>query len=305
MKIGILGTSEIAYRRFLPAVLKSKFEFGGIASRNFKNAKKEWQEYECIKFNSYDELILNKNIDAVYISLLPDLHFMYAKFALENKKHVLCEKPMTMSFNDTKILCETAYKNHLTIFENYAFLYHKQIAKIKELLPKIGDMRLVRANFCFPFRRKDDFRYTKKSGGALFDCGGYVIKILSIFNMNFKLCVAKFFGDNVDIYASACFEGDDLVAQLAFGMDNFYKCELEILGQFGRIYAPRIFTAPAEFEASVLFETKDEKMDFKIKDDSFLNSINAFYDLIQQKTFLKDEILKQAKFIEEMKNANS
>lgn len=305
MKIGILGTSEIAYRRFLPAVLKSKFEFGGVASRNFKNAKKGWQEYKCVKFNSYNELILSKDINAVYIPLPPDLHFTYAKFALENKKHVLCEKPMTMSFNDTKTLCETAYKNNVTIFENYAFLYHKQIYKIKELLPKIGDIRLIRANFCFPFRKENDFRYTKKSGGALFDCGGYVVKILSIFNVDFKLLSAKFFGDSVDIYASVCFESDNAVAQLAFGMDNFYKCELEILGQFGRIYAPRIFTAPAEFDTSVLFETKDKKLDFKIRDDSFLNSINTFYNLIMQKTFLKNEILKQAKLIQEIKNENN
>lgn len=305
MRIGILGTSQIAYRRFLPAVLKSDFEFAGIASRDFSRAKKCWQDVKCVKFNSYLELIKDKNTDALYLPLPPNLHFEYAKIALEHGKHIMIEKPLSTSLKDTKILCELAEKNKLTIFENYMFLYHKQIQKIQELLPYIGQLRLIRANFSFPFRGDDDFRYKKEGGGALLDCGGYTIKALEILKLDFKLTDAKLINKIVDIYGCVtCKSENGVLAQLAFGMDNFYKCEIEILGQNGRIFAPRVFTAPSDFDALVLFETQEKKQEFYIKDDSFLNSINDFYAQCEGKFFLKENILKQASFIEKVKNAS-
>lgn len=266
LKIGILGPSEIAFRKFLPALKTNVFfEYAGvaIASENERiqiyNDKedisgiieKSHRKAEIIKnkfggkiFYSYEEMISSNSIEAIYIPLPPALHYFWAKKALEYGKHVLLEKPFTTNLVDTMNLIKIADKKRLALHENYAFCYHEQMNKIQKIIEckEVGEIRGIRTAFGFPYKGFNDFRYKKElGGGALLDCGGYPIKLSTlILGKTAKIKVAKLNGikdHNVDIFGSATLENDEgITAQVSFGMDNAYKCELEVWGSQGVIY---------------------------------------------------------------------
>ncbi len=302
IRIGVLCPSEIAFRRFMPALTKNeRFEFIGISSvsaeewfgeptdelvsterekaQNFVNT------YGGRLFTSYKELLSSDEIDAVYIPLPPALHFRWAKAALENGKHVLLEKPFTTSLRDTEELLDIAKAKGLAVHENYMFVYHTQLDWIKDKISDgiIGDIRLIRIDFGFPFRGANDFRYNKAlGGGALLDCGGYTVKLAGMFLGDTARVTASQLnskdGFDVDIYGSATLTNDDgLTAQVSFGMDNSYKCSLEVWGSTGTVYTNRILTAPDGFEPTVIIKKGNEEQSYTLAaDDTFGKSIGHF-----------------------------
>lgn len=328
IKIGVLCPSEIALRRFMPALMKSEdFEFAGISSANAEEwfgeptdelvesekskAKKFTDNYGGRIFESYNELLSSPEIDAVYIPLPPALHFKWAKKAFENGKHVFLEKPFTTALADTEELLKIAEEKNLAVHENYMFVYHSQLDWIKNKLPEIGEIRLIRIDFGFPFRGANDFRYNKElGGGALLDCGGYTVKLAGLFlgdtakitdsQLNTKS------GFDVDIYGSATLTNSDgLSAQIAFGMDNSYKCSIEIWGSEGTIYTNRILTAPDGFEPVVIVKKGNEEQQFTLPaDDTFKKSILAFEECVnnnKRRIEKYHEIKIQAEMINQFK----
>ena len=309
VRIGILGPSEIAFRRFLPAIKKSKFfEYIGVAIANLEErnaanyedkpyavtetsllkAENFKKEFNGTIYNSYEELLSSSEIEAVYIPLPPTLHYYWAKKALENGKHVLLEKPFTTNIEDTKNLLSIANQRQLAMHENYAFCYHGQVEKIRELISdgEIGELRQIRTAFGFPYRGASDFRYDKAlGGGALLDCGGYPVKLSTMLLgkesqiTTASLNAAK--NHEVDLFGSATLQNDaGITSHISFGMDNYYKCELEIWGSKGTILAPRIFTAPADLKVNVFLNNGDKKVLEVPEEDQFLGSLNHFYDCI-------------------------
>lgn len=336
MRIGIICPSEIAFRRFMPALQEcDEFEYIGVAyaaaeewdSENeiseslikseYKKALNFKENYGGKIFKSYNELIKSDEIDAVYLPLPPGLHFKWAKLALENGKHIFVEKPSTTSVSDSKILVNSAKEKNLALHENYMFVFHNQIKEINDMIADgdIGEVRLYRIAFGFPKREKTDFRYNKKlGGGALLDCGGYTLRLaykllgdtarIAYSNLNYT---DEF---EVDLYGSAAMVNDDgVTAQIAFGMDNNYKCEIEVWGSKGCIKADRIFTAPAGLEPNIFvkFGNEPEQQRKLSEDDTFKKSIKYFAECINNNDVRQESynnIIKQSEFVESIKNSN-
>ncbi len=311
IKLAIIGTSEIAYRRFLPAIKENdKFKYVGVASRDKLKTKKFTDEFGGIGYDGYDEAIDDENVDAVYIPLPPALHFEWALKALNKGKHVFLEKPFTTNFFDTQKIIQVAKQKKLVAYENYMFEHHSQIEYAKKLIKggEIGEIRLIKASFGFPKRASDDFRYNKSlGGGALLDCGGYPIKLASILlgeKTEVKYSQLNYSDDySVDLYGNATLVNEeDLACQISFGMDNSYKCELELWGSKGNAVFSRIFTAPNDY-APIVKLTKDNKsIDITLdKDDQFYNSIDQFAECLISENYKYvnyDKILKQAYLIQ-------
>lgn len=287
IRLGILGTADVAYRRFLPALMENpNFEYVGVASRNYSNTVSFCETYGGLGFSGYESLINSGMIDAVYIPLPPALHYKWAKKSLEKGIHVMVEKPFTTHLSDTCSLLNLARNNSLAIHENYMFVYHSQLDTIRKLLndDNIGELRLIRSSFGFPFRGSSDFRYNKSlGGGALLDCGYYPIKIGSLFlGKTTHVNMARLYHSsefNVDIYGSATLENENgMIAQISFGIDNSYKCELELWGSKGNIRATRIFTAPANFNPEIIVSVGDtESIVMGGINNQFLKSIEIFH----------------------------
>ena len=329
IKIGIICPSEIAFRRFLPSLQKATgFEYVGVAIANkeeFVGATDEVLAKERQKaqtfvdnyggkiFEGYGNLIGSEEVDAIYLPLPPALHFKWTKQALLNGKHVLVEKPSTTSLADTQELVSIAEEKGLALHENYMFVFHKQIAAINEIVNsgEIGDIRLYRISFGFPRRDARDFRYNKAlGGGALLDAGGYTMKLATELlgdSVKLKVATANYTSEfEVDLYGSATLENDErVVAQVAFGMDNDYKCDLEIWGSKGTLTTGRIMTAPNGFEPSYTIKKNQEYTDGKLPaDDAFLKSIERFGACVSDEVVRKDnyeKLLKQEQLVDEFK----
>ena len=310
IRIGIICPSEIAFRRFLPALkLVDEFAFAGIGVASAEEwygkdiaYEEETERERLIReknkaqtfidawgsgriIESYNNLISSDDIDAVYLPLPPALHFKWAKKALENGKHVFVEKPSTTDAADTDVLIKVAKSKHLALHENYMFVYHNQLQVLNEVVNsgEIGDVRLYRITFGFPRRAQNDFRYNKSlGGGALIDAGGYTIKYGSYLlgdTARITTAQANYIDDfDVDMYGTATMVNDKgTTAQLAFGMDNDYKCEIEIWGSKGTIISNRILTAPAGFEPEYIIKKNQEYETRKLPaDDAFRKSIEFF-----------------------------
>ncbi len=331
IKIGILCPSEIAFRRFMPALQKqADFEFVGIGYANeeewFGTASDKNDRSVLLKerekaerfvvtyggrlFESYEQILTASDVNAVYLPLPPALHFKWGKAVLKNGKHLLMEKPFTISSRDTKELISIAQDKGLAVHENYMFQYHSQLDWIQQAVAEgqIGELRLVRIAFGFPFRGAFDFRYNKSlGGGALLDCGGYTVKLASmLLGESAKIATSHLNnkkGFEVDIYGSATMINDEgLTAQLSFGMDNSYKCELEIWGSSGTLYTNRILTAPDGFEPTIIIKNADSEKEYILpSDDSFSKSLQTFSQCVVDAHIARNNmkaILKQAEIID-------
>ena len=335
IKIGVLCPSEIALRRFLPALkkLSDKLEFVGVAIAKPEEwfgdltsvSKTQIEDLYKIEYNKallfggkiyngYENFLKSNEINAIYIPLPPSLHYKWAKIALENRKHVLLEKPSTFSLQDTRSLIQIAKTNGMALHENYMFVYHNQINEIRNIVDsgEIGDIRLIRLTFGFPKRQATDFRYNKElGGGALFDAGGYCLKYASILlKGKIEIATAKLNYINdycVDVYGSATLlnENGDTV-QLAFGMDNDYRCEVEIWGSKGTLTSNRVFTAPVDFRPICYIKKNQSIISYELSsDDSFYKSIltfqNAIFD-INKRQENYEIIYNQAELVDQFIN---
>jgi len=316
VRIGILGTADIAFRRFLPALQKCpELEYAGVASRTVEKTARFVEAFGGQAYPSYDALLADSGVDAVYVPLPPALHYKWGRKVLEAGKHLFMEKPFTTSLEETASLLALAEKKNLAVHENYMFLYHSQLVQIKELVldEAVGELRLIRATFGFPKRIGDDFRYKKSlGGGALLDCGGYPVRlVLELLGENVRVTQARLSqpeGYEVDLFGSAVLENSDgLCAQISFGMDNSYKCELEIWGSKGGVSTDRIFTAPAGFVPTLFISDQDGKQAMELEpDDTFLNSINEFVKLAASKNKKPEyaRIKKQAQLVQSLKEVS-
>lgn len=328
-KIGIICPSEIAFRRFLPALKEAGcFEYAGVAiasKEEFVGATDEILAKERAKaqtfvdsyggkiFEGYSTLIHSDEIDAIYLPLPPGLHYKWAKEAVSAGKHILVEKPCTTALSTTEDLLKDAEAKGLAAHENYMFAFHDQLEAVNDIVRsgEIGDVRLYRISFGFPMRAQNDFRYNKAlGGGALLDCGGYTFKYASmLLGPTAKMKYAQsnnIEGFNVDMYGSAALVNDEgVTAQVAFGMDHNYKCELEVWGSKGTIYTNRILTAPAGLVPEVIIRKgNDEEKRNLPADDAFKKSILHFCKCIEGSDTRKanyETLLRQARLVEQFK----
>ncbi len=336
MRIGIICPSEIAIRRFMPALQKCEgLEFVGIGiyakeerfgtneisdevfQASLQQEKDKAQvfidQYGGKLFNGYKEIATSQDIDALYIPLPPALHFKWAKIALEHGKHVLVEKPSTTIATDTKELVRIASEHGVALHENYMFTFHNQLDAIEDIIRRgeIGDIRLYRISFGFPRRAANDFRYNRVlGGGSLIDAGGYTIRYATRLlgpTAKMKYAQSNYLEEfEVDMYGSAALvNADSVTAQVAFGMDNNYKCELEAWGSKGCLTTGRVLTAPTGFVPTATVRKGNEDTVIKLPaDDAFLKSINHFMDCVNDEKIRKeryDIIAKQAELVDEFK----
>jgi len=331
IRIGVICPSEIASRRFMPALLEKKeFIFSGVAvptadeyfgfkhgdmegviSCELAKAEEIISKFGGKLYRSYEEIVLSPDIDALYIPLPPALHYKWAKLSLENDKHVLIEKPATLNSGQTRELVSIASARSLALHENYMFVFHSQINQINSIINngELGDIRLFRVSFGFPRRESNDFRYNKElGGGALYDAGGYTIKYASmVLGKSAKIEYANmnYINDfSVDVFGSGAMANDNgITVQFAFGMDNCYRCDLEIWGSKGILTTDRILTAPVGFvpNAKIKKANTEEKVVLKA-DDTFGNSIKFFNECIgnhDTRNESYENIMRQASLADE------
>lgn len=177
VKWGILGTANIARWGTIPGMKKAdNCELYAIAGRSLEKAEKYKEEFGFKKaFGSYDDLLDDPEVQAVYIPLPNDIHIKWVKEALKKKKHVLCEKPLALNAKEVKEMFDTARENGVYLMEAYAYLHSPYIARLKEDVKSgiIGEVDYMESAFITQ-GYKEDFRLHKElGGGAMYDLGCY------------------------------------------------------------------------------------------------------------------------------------
>ncbi|MGB5554061.1 MAG: Gfo/Idh/MocA family oxidoreductase [Flavobacteriaceae bacterium] len=185
MKInwGILGAATIAVEQVIPAMVQSAYcQVLGIASRNLKKAQSVARNFDIPRsYGTYEALLNDAQIQAVYIPLPNHLHVAWAIKALQAGKHVLVEKPVALNAKEARKLYEEAKKHpNLLLMEAFMYKFHPQWIKVKELIQKgeIGALKIIESSFSF-FESDPISIVNQKAfgGGSLMDIGCYPISI--------------------------------------------------------------------------------------------------------------------------------
>jgi predicted dehydrogenase len=171
---GFLGAGYIATKALTPAVHAAKnATLQAVASRDVIRS----QSLEPVKVHStYQDLLDDPEIDAVYISLANHQHCEWSIKALQAGKHVLCEKPIAMNANEARIMADAAKENNRMLVEAVWTRWHPRFIRMVELVQNgaIGEIRAIDASFTFPGSLEGNYRLAPEmGGGSLFDVGPY------------------------------------------------------------------------------------------------------------------------------------
>ncbi|MBV8080886.1 MAG: Gfo/Idh/MocA family oxidoreductase [Actinobacteria bacterium] len=176
---GIISTADIN-RKVIPGAHASpKVDLRAVASRDLARAEAYAREWEIERaYGSYEELLEDPDVEAVYISLPNTMHCEWSIRAVEAGKHVLCEKPMSRHAADVEAAFDAAERARRFLTEAFMYRHNPQTKRLKELVAggAIGELRLVRAAFSYALYDADNIRLrTDVEGGALMDVGCYCV----------------------------------------------------------------------------------------------------------------------------------
>jgi predicted dehydrogenase len=238
---GIIGLGNIANQFATDLKLINEAELTAVASRDINKAKQFAEQHDCNRFNgSYAEIFTDDQVDIVYIATPHDSHAELSIKAMENGKHVLCEKPLSLSYNDAVKMIETSKKHNTFFMEAF---WTRFIPSIREILSKvkngeIGEVKYVNADFAF-INRELGARLTDKKlgGGALYDIGVYPL-FLSYFTLGIpKEIIAKstYHTTGVDLQTTMILQYESAQAVLHAGLVSASDMKATISGTLGRI----------------------------------------------------------------------
>jgi D-xylose 1-dehydrogenase (NADP+, D-xylono-1,5-lactone-forming) len=180
---GILGTARIAVKRLIPAFRESQIaQLTAVASRDKDRAQRFADEQRIPKgYGSYEALLADDRIDAVYVPLPNHLHREWALHAMAAGKHVLCEKPLATSAAEGVSMFDEAERRGVRLMEGFMYRFHPQTKRVRQLMDQgvVGPPRLIRAAHSFALHLRPserDFRWREDAGGgSLSDLGIYCI----------------------------------------------------------------------------------------------------------------------------------
>ncbi len=179
MKWGILSTADINRLVIPPAHESPKVDLVGVASRDEARAEEYARKWEIPRaYGSYEALLADDEIEAVYISLPNNLHCEWSIRAVEAGKHVLCEKPMGKRAAEVEEAFDAAERAGRILSEAFMYRHSPQTERVRQLLDEgaIGELRVVRACFSFAIFDTENIRLrTDVEGGSLMDVGCYCV----------------------------------------------------------------------------------------------------------------------------------
>ncbi len=291
IKWGILSTANIGVNNVIPALkLADNCEVIAIASRNKENAEAAAEKLGINKaYGSYEELLLDEEIDVIYNPLPNNLHLEYTIKALEHGKHVLCEKPIGLNVQEVKILNQKLNKYlHLKVMEAFMYKFHPQWIKIKEIIKNgdIGEVKSISTLFSYFNKDGQNIRnQLEAGGGALMDIGCYCISFprfvmdaepLSVFGSVQNDAVFK-----TDYLTSGILNFDNkVVATFTCTTQAFPYQRCHIFGDKGHIEIEVPCNAPTNGECKIILNNVAGKKEIIFKANQYQLQGEAFADAI-------------------------
>ncbi len=254
LKWGILGTGRINRALIPPLTISPRNKLVAVASRDLDRA----QAYAAEKgieraHGSYDALLADPEIDAVYISLPNTLHAEWSIKAAAAGKHVLCEKPLAMSVEEVDQVGNAAQRYGVVIAEAFMYRHHPQTLRVVELIREgaIGRLQLIRGGFTFMLDRPGDIRRKPElGGGSIWDVGCYPISYAR--TAAGGIAPAEVFGWQVtgpsgvdDAFFAQMRFSTGVIAQVDSGFNSAFRTNMEFIGDGGSIAVTNSFKPEA------------------------------------------------------------
>ena len=288
IKVGITGAGMTVPWFLEAAELIPEMEIGALFARKEEKRKELCEKYHIpAAYDSYEKLLADESLDVLYLPLPNSLHYSFAKQALEAGKHLIMEKPFTVTYAEAKELAELAERKGLVLFEAVTNQYNPNYEKVRELLPGLGDIKIVQIDFAQYSSRYDAFKQgiiapvfdVNKAGGALLD--------LNVYNIHF---VVGLFGEPSDAHYYPNMErGVDTSGILVLEYPGF-QCactaakdcaaplSVNIQGDKGCIFS---HSNTSRFEEFSYQENKKESVHYALVDTQrsvFYDELRAFTD---------------------------
>ena len=246
MKLGIIGTGKIIVDALYAMEPLSEISRNAIFARPHSRDKGEElaKQYSIAEvYTDYDDLLDKADIDTVYIGLINSVHYEYAKRALDKNKNVILEKPFAGTYDEAKELVDLAKTKNLFVFEAITVLHNDVITKMKENLPKLGQIRMMLANYSQYSSRYD--KYLKGEVDHSFDpeyLGG-ALRDINVYNLHYAV---ELFGapqktqyfpntgfNGIDVSGTMVLEYDGFSAVCTGAKDSDSPCFVQIQGEKG------------------------------------------------------------------------
>ena len=316
LRFGIIGCSSIAERITIPSIVESKYSIlENIGSRNTIKAKKFSEKFNSESYGNYEDVLNDKNTDAVYISLPIGLQEKWIVKAANAQKHILCEKSISTSLKSIKKIISVCKKNDVSVMEGFSYRFHPQQKEVERILEqkKIGEIRNFSSYFLLPILPSvNNFRFNKKLGGGILnDVCCYIINASRLTMKDEPISVTcklfknkKFNIDNNGIIYMVF--PDNRTAFGVFGYEKMYFTNSKIFGSKGFVNIDNYYSVNKTAKAKIDIITK-RKTTIKI------NSVNKFKLMIEhfcKKIFdsnhanSMNEIIKQGIVMEASRTSN-
>lgn len=287
LKWGIMSAATIAFEEFVPALRRSKnaqaYAIASLSPQKMKQFHIE-TEYDC-----YEDLLADTEVDAVYIALPNSLHHKMVILALEAGKHVLVEKPATISLNEMREIAVVARRTNKQFLEGYTYQHHKQHEIVQSYLPKIGEIKQINARISSKRKDTTNFRLQREmGGGAMNDMGGFcmhiITQILQFHPKKISLISNGLSNDTVDLTSSCTMIDDEgIVATFTCSLEMPFSDYYEIIGSSGTIKITNCFIMDSSLQKKTSIEVLDEDGQSihyeEVADDPFLRQIEYFEQL--------------------------
>jgi len=260
---GVLGAANIAVRKVIPAMQQSDWcEITALASRDLEKAQRLATELGIPKaYGSYEELIADADIEAVYIPLPNHLHVPWTVKAAEAGKHVLCEKPIALNAEEAMQVLQLRERTRVKIEEAFMVRTHPQWIKVRELIDagRIGDVQSVSGHFSYNNPDPHNIRNVAEfGGGGLMDIGCYLIFFSRlIFQEEPRRAVGLIQQDaktQTDVLTSALLDFPSGQASFTCGTRMTPFQRIQVVGTRGRIEVKIPVNAPPDRSCAILFD---------------------------------------------------
>ncbi len=269
---GVLSTANIGVEKVIPAMQKGEYsQITAIASRNIDKAKEAAQQLGIPKaYGSYEKLLEDPEIEAVYIPLPNHLHVEWTIKSLEKGKHVLCEKPIGMNFKEAEHLKQQMEKfPDLKVMEAFMYRFHPQWKTVKKLLDEgsIGKLKNIHSIFSYYNDDPTDIRNQPEiGGGGLLDIGCYCISSSRfLFNKEpIRVCGTIEYDPKmkIDRLVSAILEFENGTSTFTCSTQLIPHTRVDIFGTKGKIEMPMPFVPSPESTSKIIHQVGPQTKEF-------------------------------------------
>jgi predicted dehydrogenase len=273
LRIGILGAARIAPAALVkPASSSSEVDVVAIAARSLERAQTFAARHGIPRtHSSYEALLADPDIDAVYNPLPNGLHGRWTRAALEAGKHVLCEKPFTANAAEAREIARVAEASGRVVMEAFHYRYHPLALRVEELVAsgELGTLERVETALSFPLPKFSDIRYDYAlAGGATMDAGCYAVHMARTFGGGETPSVvsasAKLRSSRVDRAMTAELKfpsGHTGRVECSMWSSSLLKISAKVIGSRGsiRVFNPLMPQAYHRFSVRIGGERRTEK----------------------------------------------